>query len=72
MNSPYREHVRGVPPAHHDDVLRADEPLDVGDGSAEQGEVRRRTGNAGELLVEGQQIRRVIARGRREEEDLRV
>ena len=35
VHAPDREHVRGVPAADHDDILRTDEPVDVVDGAVE-------------------------------------
>ena len=71
VETPDREHVRGVAAADHHDVLLADERRDVLDLAVEEGEVRRLAVHPGKLLIEGQQVARAVARGGRQEEHAR-
>ena len=71
MESPDREHVRGVAAADHHDVLLRDQRRDVLGDAIEEREMRRFAIGAGELLIEGQQVVRAVARSGRQEEDAR-
>src|SRR5439155_18032254 len=52
-------------------VLRREGPADVVDGAVEQQEMRWLARDAGQRLIEGEEVSRIVARRRRQEQDLR-
>ena len=61
METPDREHVRRVASADHHNVLPADKSVDVVDRAVEQQKMRRLALDPRERLIEGQEVRSIVA-----------